>query len=50
MLTEAFQIVHDKAYYLPLHQQPVAMALRDGVDVPQFADEYIRLWFATIDE
>ena len=49
MLTEAFQITHDKAYYLPLHQQPVAMALRDGVDVPQFADEYIRLWFATIE-
>lgn len=50
MLTEAFQITRDKAYYLPLHQQPVAMAAREGVSVPQFADEYVRLWFATIDE
>ena len=49
MLTEALQIVRDKAYYLPLHQQPVAMALRDGVDVPNFADEYVRLWFARIE-
>ncbi|MHA3979364.1 ABC transporter substrate-binding protein [Halovulum sp. GXIMD14794] len=49
MMSEAFQIVHDEAYYIPLHQQPVAMALRDGVEVPQFADEYIRLWFSTIE-
>lgn len=49
MLTEALQIVHDKAYYIPIHQQPVAMAVHDGVSVPQFADEYIRLWFATIE-
>lgn len=50
MLTEAFRIAHDKAYFIPLHQQPVAMAVREGVDVPQFADEYIRLWFARIGE
>lgn len=48
LMAEAFQIVHDEAYYIPLHQQPVAMALRDGVSVPQFPDEYIRLWFSTI--
>ena len=50
MLTEAFRIARDEAYYLPLHQQPVAMALRDGVEIPQFADEYIRLWFARIED
>lgn len=50
MLTEALKITHDKAYYMPLHQQPVAMALRTGVDVPQFPDEYIRLWFAQIND
>jgi peptide/nickel transport system substrate-binding protein len=49
MMQEALRIAHDQAYYIPLHQQPVAMALRDGVDVPQFPDEYIRLWFSTID-
>ena len=50
LMAEALQITHDEAYYIPLHQQPVAMALRDGVSVPQFADEYIRLWFSTIEE
>ncbi|MGP1395013.1 MAG: ABC transporter substrate-binding protein [Inquilinaceae bacterium] len=49
MLTEAFQIAHDEAYFLPIHQQPVAWAVRDGVNVPQFADEYVRLWFAEIE-
>jgi peptide/nickel transport system substrate-binding protein len=49
MLTEALQIAHDKAYFLPIHQQPVAWAVRSGVEVPQFADEYVRLWFANIE-
>lgn len=49
MMSEALQIVHDEAYYIPLHQQPVAMALREGVSVPQFPDEYIRLWFSKIE-
>ena len=34
--------------FIPIHQQPVAWAMRTNVDVPQFADEYVRLWFATI--
>lgn len=49
MVSEALKIAHDKAYFLPIHQQPVAMALRSGVTVPQFADEYVRLWFAKIE-
>jgi len=49
MLTEALKIARDKAYFLPIHQQPVAWAVRSGVDVPQFADEYVRLWFAKIE-
>ncbi|MBS0126807.1 ABC transporter substrate-binding protein [Thetidibacter halocola] len=48
MLTEALTIARDKAYFLPLHQQPVAWAIRDGVAVPQFPDEYVRLWFANV--
>ena len=48
MLTEALKIARDQAYFLPIHQQPVASAVRDGVDVPQFADEYVRLWFAQV--
>lgn len=46
MLKDAFRIAHDQALYLPLHQQPVAWAMSDKVDIPQFADEYVRPWFA----
>ena len=48
MLTEALKIAHDEAMFIPLHQQPVAWAMREGLDVPQFADEYVRLWFARL--
>ncbi len=48
MLVEALKIAHDDVAYIPLHQQPVAWAVRDGVDVPQFPDEYVRLWFANV--
>ena len=43
---DAFKIAHDEALYLPLHQQPVAWAMSDKVDMPQFPDEYVRPWFA----
>ncbi len=49
MLTAALKIAHDEALYIPLHQQPVVWAMKSNVDVPQFADEYVRLWFAKID-
>ena len=48
-LTEALKIARDEAYFVPLHQQPVAWAMSDRVSVPVFADEFIRLWFARID-
>jgi peptide/nickel transport system substrate-binding protein len=48
MLTEALKIAHDQVLFVPLHQQPVAWAMRDAIDVPQFADEYVRLWFANV--
>ena len=46
MLKDAFRITHDQVLYLPLHQQPVAWAMSNKVDLPQFADEYVRPWFA----
>ena len=49
MLTESFRIAREKVYFLPLHQQPVAWATKSGVELPQFADEYVRLWFAKVD-
>jgi peptide/nickel transport system substrate-binding protein len=48
MLVEALKVARDSVAYIPLHQQPVAWAVRDGVDVPQFPDEYVRLWFANV--
>jgi peptide/nickel transport system substrate-binding protein len=48
MMVEAFKIVHDEAIFIPLHEQPVAWAMRDSVDMPQFADEYVRPWYATM--
>jgi peptide/nickel transport system substrate-binding protein len=48
MLVEALKIAHDDVAFIPLHQQPVAWAVRDGVEVPQFPDEYVRLWFANV--
>jgi peptide/nickel transport system substrate-binding protein len=48
MMTEAFKITRDEAYFIPLHQQPVAWAMRRSVEVPVFADEYVRLWYAQV--
>ena len=48
MLTQALKIARDEALFIPLHQQPVAWAMKDMIDVPQFPDEYVRLWFARV--
>ncbi len=48
MLIEAMKIARDTVAYIPLHQQPVAWAAKGGVEVPQFPDEYVRLWFAQV--
>ncbi len=49
LLTEALKIARDEAYFVPLHQQPVAWAMSDKVELPVFADEFVRLWFARVD-
>ena len=48
MMVEAMKIARDEALFIPLHQQPVAWAMKEGITVPQFPDEYVRLWFATV--
>jgi peptide/nickel transport system substrate-binding protein len=48
MMGEAFRIIRDETYFLPLHQQPVSWAMKRAVDIPVFADEYVRLWFAKV--
>jgi peptide/nickel transport system substrate-binding protein len=49
MMSEALKIARDEVAYIPLHQQPLSWGVRDGVHVIQHPDEYIRLWFATVD-
>ncbi|MBM6583488.1 ABC transporter substrate-binding protein [Microvirga sp. BT689] len=48
MLVDALKEARDTVAYIPVHQQPVAWAMRDGVEIPQFPDEYVRLWFTNI--
>jgi peptide/nickel transport system substrate-binding protein len=48
MLHQAFRIAHDQALFIPLHEQPLAWAMKSNIDMPQFADEYIRPRFTTI--
>jgi peptide/nickel transport system substrate-binding protein len=48
MMVEALKVARDTVAFIPIHQQPVAWAVRDGVEVPQFPDEYVRLWFANV--
>lgn len=48
LLQEALKIARDQVSIIPLHLQPVAWAMRSNVDVPQFPDEYVRLWFAKV--
>ncbi|MBD3305434.1 ABC transporter substrate-binding protein [candidate division KSB3 bacterium] len=49
MISEAFKLAKEDVPIIPLHQQPLSWAVREGVNVIQFADDKIRLWYATID-
>jgi peptide/nickel transport system substrate-binding protein len=48
MLVESMKIARDQALFIPLHQQPLAWAMKTNVDMPQFPDEYVRPWFAKV--
>ena len=48
-ISEALTIHRDEIGHLPLHQQTLAWGVRDGVNVIQTGDEYLRLWYVTID-
>lgn len=49
MMTEALKIARDDVAIIPLHQQPLAWAVRDGVSLPLTADNKPRLWYATVE-
>lgn len=44
LVTEALRIARDDALIIPLHQQPLAWAMKSKVDMPQLPDEFIRPW------
>ena len=48
MMSEALRIARDDVAIIPLHQQPLAWAVRDGVNIPITADNKPRLWYATV--
>lgn len=47
-LVAAFKFAHDNALFIPLHEQPLAWAMKTNVDMPQFPDEYVRPWYAHV--
>lgn len=48
LMTDALRIARDEAMFIPLHQQPVAWAMKGNVELQQIPDEYVRLWFAQV--
>ncbi len=48
LLKQSFEVARDEALFIPLHLQPLAWAMKSNVEMPQFADEYVRPWFATV--
>ena len=48
MMTEALKIAKEDNALIPLHQQPLAWAVRDGVNLKVTPDNKPRLWYATI--
>ena len=48
MIAEAFQLIHDNVYYIPLHQQGLAWGKRDNVTLKQRADNVFRFRFVTV--
>lgn len=49
LILEAYQILADQAYYVPIHQQAVIWAVRNGVTVKQRADDGFMFKDARID-
>jgi peptide/nickel transport system substrate-binding protein len=43
MISEAAAILREDAAYVPLHQQQIVWAARQGVEMVQTADNYIQL-------
>ncbi len=48
MMTEALAIAKDDVAMIPLHQQPLVWAIRDGVSMKVTPDNKPRLWYVNI--
>lgn len=48
LIAEAFQIVHDEVYYVPLHQQAVVWAVRSNISLAQRADDQFHFNYVTV--
>jgi peptide/nickel transport system substrate-binding protein len=48
LMVEAFRIAREEALFIPLHQQPVAWGARANIQVINFPDEFVRLWYARV--
>ncbi len=48
MMQEALMLANADVAWLPLHQQPLSWAARDTVEIPQAADDLVRLWLARV--
>lgn len=46
LFSEVFKIMREEFAYIPLHQQALAWAVRDGLEMPLFADNFVRFWLA----
>ena len=49
MMVKALALAKDDAAMIPLHQQPIAWGIRDGVKLEITADNKPRLWYAIIE-
>ena len=50
MIDEAFGIVQEDVGYIPLHQQALSWAVRNGVTVAQRADNALQYWYINIEK
>lgn len=50
LILEAYQIMHDNAYYVPLHQQPLVWAVRDNVELSMRADDQLHFNYVTMED
>ncbi|MFC3087266.1 ABC transporter substrate-binding protein [Tabrizicola soli] len=48
MMVEALGLAKEDYVWIPLHQQPMSWAARDTVEIPQAADDLVRLWYARV--